>query len=323
MTDILKQLQRPSWREIEFPISAREYGFQQDQAKHRYVFKDNQLIESLGRENPTWRYTIPFREDITIGGWEHLFVDVYPDFLAACQDRSRGVLTDPVHGSRPAKCVSLREIMDVGGRRDGLDVEVEFIYAPSETDFENNLGAFIRTLQGYASYARRFDNELAAAVGTARDSAGNDRNLQDLQPPPPTVSPLDAVSAVGGQALLVQGKVDAALADSAFRLEKSVATIDRINNPSLASTRTQARRLQGAALDLEDRVDVTGTKPLRKITTSANITVAALAGKLVVPLELLLKWNPFLSRSPLVKANTEIRVSADILAKSSNDRKSA
>jgi hypothetical protein len=322
VTDILIQTQRASWREIEFPVSARDYGFQQDQAKHRYVFKDNQLIESLGRENPTWRYTIPFREDVTIGGWFNLFVNVYPDFLAACQDRSRGVITDPFHGSRPAKCVSLREIMDVN-RRDGLDVEVEFIYAPSETDFENNLGTFIRTLQGYASYARRFDNELAAAVGTARDAAGNTRNLRDFNPPEPTVSPLDAISAVGGQVLLVQGKVDAALADSAFRLEKSVQTIDRINNPNLASTRQQARRLQGAALDLEDRLDVTGTKPLRKMTTGANITVAALAGKLGVSLELLLKWNPALRRSPLVKVNTEIRVSAETLAKSSNARQPA
>lgn len=310
MTDILKQLQRPSWREIEFPISAREYGFAQEQAKHRFIFRDNQLVESLGRDNPTWRYTIPFREDITVGGWENLFVGVYPDFLEACQDRSRGVLTDPLHGSRPAKCVSLREILDVN-RRDGVDVEVEFIYAPSETDFENNLGTVIRTLQGYASYARRFDNELAAVEWH-----------QEL-PPQPSISPLDAISAAGGQALLLQGRVTAALADSAFRLEKAVETIDRVRNPNLASTRAQARRLQGAALDLEDRLDVTGTKPLRKVVVGANITVAALAGKLNIPLELLLSWNPSLRRSPLVKMNTEIRVSADSLAKSANDRKSA
>lgn len=307
MTDILKQLQRPSWREIEFPISTRDYGFAQEQAKHRYVFRDNQLIESLGRENPAWRYTIPFREDITVGGWEHLFVGVYPDFLAACQDRSRGVLTDPFHGSRPAKCVSLRELMDVN-RRDGLDVEVEFIYAPAETDFENNLGTGIRTLQGYASYARRFDNELAVIP------------WQQELPPEPVVSPLDAISAVGGQVLLVQGKVDGALADSAFRLEKSVQTIDRLNNPNLASTRTQARRLQAAALALEDRGDVTGAKPLRRTKTAADITVAALAGKLGITLELLLRLNPALRRSPLVKANTEIKVTAEAMAKGGNVR---
>jgi hypothetical protein len=307
MTDILKQLQRPSWREIEFPISARDYGFAQDQAKHRYVFRDNQLIESLGRENPTWRYTIPFREDITVGGWTNLFVGVYPDFLAACQDRSRGVLTDPFHGSRPAKCVSLRELMDVN-RRDGLDVEVEFIYAPTETDFENNLGTVIRTLQGYASYARRFDNELSAIP------------WQQEIPPQPTVSPLDAISAVGGQALLIQGKVDAALADSAFRLEKSVQTIDRLRNPDLASTRTQARRLQAAALDLEERGDITGVRPMRRLTTATNITVVALAAKLKIPLEQLLKQNPALRRHPLVKAGTEILVTAESLAKGPDGR---
>lgn len=314
MTDLLRQLQRTSWREIEFPISSREFGFQQSQSRHRYIFRDAELIESLGRDNPTWRYTIPFREDITVGGWENLFTAVYPDFLAACQDRSRGVLTDAVHGSKPAKCVSFREILDVN-KRDGIDAEVEFIHAPSETDFEFNLGTQIRTLQGYASYARRFDNDLAAAVGTARSAAGDEFALRDFTPPEPVMNPLDAISAAGSQVLLVQGKVTAALADSAFRLEKSVATIDALRNPNLAPTRTQARRLQAAALDLEDRTDVTGAKPLRKITTSANITVAALAGKLGVPLALLLKWNPFLRKSPLVKINTEIRVSAETLSK--------
>jgi hypothetical protein len=322
MTDILRQLQRAAFGrgrddggsgQIEFPVSQREFGFTQEQAAHRFIFRDNELIESLGRRNPTWRYTIPFREDITIGGWEHLFVDVYPDFLAACQDRSRGVLTDPVHGSKPAKCVSLREILDVN-KRDGIDVEVEFIYAPRETDFSQDLGSVIRTLQGYASYARRFDNELAAAVGTARDAAGNVRSLQDLQPAGPVMSPLDAISAVGGQVLLAQSKVDAALADSAFRLEKSVETLDRLQNPSFASTRTQARRLQAAALDLEERVDVTGARPLARIQTTEDIAVAALAKKLGVTLEQLLSWNHWMSKSPMVKANSNVRVLRDSLA---------
>lgn len=309
MTDILKQLQRPSWRELEFPISGREYGFAQEQAKHRYIFRDNQLIESLGRENPTYRYTIPFREDITVGGWEHLFIGVYPDFLAACQDRSRGVLTDPLHGSLPGKCVSLRELLDVN-KRDGIDVEAEFIHAPTETDFSSNLGTVIRTLQGYASYARRFDNELAAIPWR-----------QEL-PPEPVMNPLDAISAVGGQLLLVQGKVDGALADSAFRLEKSVQTLDRLQNPNFASTRTQARRLQGAAIDLEQRTDITGARPLARIQTAEDITVAALARKVGLSLEQLLSLNRWMSKSPMVKANSQVKVLKDSLA-SSNGRRRA
>lgn len=281
------------------------------------IFKDNQLIESLGRNNPTYRYTIPFREDITVGGWVHLFTEVYPDFLAACQDRTRGVLTDPVHGSRPCKCVSFREILDVN-KRDGVDVEVEFIRAPAEDDFENNLGTQIRTLKGYEGYARRFDNDLTAAVGKAVASDGSLRDIVNANPPEASVSPLDAISAVGGQALLVQGKVSAALADSAFRLEKTVSTIDKLQNPDLAPLRLQARRLQMAAIDLEAKTDVTGTRPLAKLNTATTITVVALAASLGMPLQALLSLNPWMRRSPIVKADTQVRVFADTLAANGN-----
>jgi hypothetical protein len=306
VTDVLKQLQRGSFSDIEFPISHREYGFQQEQAAHRFIFRDNELIESLGRKNPTWRYTIPFREDITVTPWANLFTRVYPFFLAACRERDRQDLVDPIHGKNPVKCVSLREILDVN-RRDGIDVEVEFIYAPTMAQVADGevVGTKIHGVQGFEAGAKRFDGEIKKI------------NWRQEIPPEPTVSPLDAISAVGGQVLLVQGKVAAALGDSAFRLEKAVQTIDRLRDPNLASTRTQARRLQGAALDLEDRVDITGAQPLRKLVTASNITVAALAGKLGITLELLLKWNPALRRSPLVKANTEIRVTAEVLAKAS------
>jgi prophage DNA circulation protein len=302
VTDILKQLIRGSWREIEYPISGREYGFAQEQARHRFIFRDNQLIESLGRESPTYRYTIPFREDIAKGPYENLFTRVYPDFLDACLDRTRGVLTDPVHGSLPAKCVSLREILDVN-KRDGIDVEVEFIKAPQESDFAENLGTQLRTLEGAKGAAGLFDQELQKI------------DWKQELPPENTINPLDFASSVGNQIEVAGGQVSAQLADMAFRLEKSVATIDRLRNPNLAPTRQRARRLQGAILALEDRVDITGTKPLRKVEVSANMTISALAAKVNMTVEQLLKLNPHLRRGPLVKAGTEIKVTADTLAK--------
>lgn len=319
MTDILKQLQPGSWREIEFPITAREFGFAQEQAQHRFIFRDQKLIESLGRDNPTYRYTIPFREDLAVAPWagRNLFTSVYPDFLDACQDRSRGVLADPVHGSRPCKCVSLREILDVN-RRDGLDVEVEFIRAPAEQEFEDNLGTQIRTLQGAIDGARNFDS--AAAQISQRDQ--EKLAALRLQPPGATVSPLDAISAVGNQLEVIAGKPTAALGDAAFRIEKSVATIDRLKNPDFAGARRNARRLQASLLDLEDRADPTGARPLRRVTNATDRTLSALASALGIPLQELIRLNPHLARTPLVKAGTEIRVTADSLAKP-NGRQSA
>lgn len=311
MTDILIQLPRNSWREIEYPITAREYGFRQEQASHRFIFKDDQLIESIGRDNPTYRYTIPFREDLTGAGWEHLFIEVYPDFLAACQDRSRGVLTDCLHGSLPAKCVSLREILDVN-RKDGIDVEAEFIFAPRETDFVNNRGTVIRTLEGAKAYALRFDTEVEKVDFPPRET------------PEPTINPLDIPAAFGDQVDVASNQISAAFGDSALRAERAGEAIDRLKNPSLRPQAQQARRLQEALLSIEDKTDPTGTKPLRKVTTTGNKTASALAKLLNMPLKELIRLNPALARpenQPMVKAGFQIRVFADTLSAPANGRR--
>jgi DNA circularisation protein N-terminus len=303
MTDVLIQLPRASWREIEFPISSREYGFQQSQAPHRFIFKDDQLIESIGRDNPTYRYTIPFREDVTGGAWSHLFIGVYPDFLNACQDRTRGVLTDPVHSSIPAKCVSLRETMDMN-RRDGLDVEAEFIFAPTENDFSSARGisGLVRTLQCAKDFALRLDTEVAAI------------NWQQQLPPDPTINPLDLVSTFSDQVDVAGNQVTAAFGDAALRAERTSDAITKLKNPSLEPQRQQARRLREALLSIEDKTDPTGTKPLRRITNTTDRTVSAVAKLLGMTVQELLRLNPALRRTPLVKAGAELRVTSAFLA---------
>lgn len=303
MTDVLLQLPRASWREIEFPVSNSEYGFQQEQAPHRYLFRDDKLIESIGRDNPTYRYTIPFREDITGGGWSHLFIGVYPDFLNACQDRSRGVLTDPVHSSIPAKCVSWRETRDVN-RRDGLDVEVEFIFAPAENDFSSARGiaGLVRTLQGAKDFALRLDTEVAK-VG-----------FRQQLPPEPTINPLDLVSTFSDQVDVAGNQVTAAFGDSALRAERTATAIEKLKNPSLEPQRQRARRLREALLSIEDKTDPTGTKPLRRITNTTDRTVSAVAKLLGLTVQELVRLNPALRRTPLVKAGTELRVTSEFLA---------
>src|SRR3989304_1978074 len=149
MTDMLRQLGRASWREIEFPVSARDYGFAQEQARIRLIYQDGQLVESLGAENPAYSYTIPFREDLAIAPWAGmgLFVKGHPKFLEACRDRSPGILEDPVHGARRCKLVRLSEIIDVN-RRDGIDAQAEFIDAPEQAGLGDPLGTVVATLEG-------------------------------------------------------------------------------------------------------------------------------------------------------------------------------
>ena len=288
-----------------------EFGFQQAQSAHRLIFRDNQLIESLGRDSPTYRYSIPFREDITGGGYENLFTVTYSDFLAACQDRSRGNLIDPFHGLIPAKCVTFRETRDVN-RKDGVDVDVEFILAPEDAEIVQDLGKQIRTLGAAKESALRFDAQVSAIKFPIQET------------PKPTINPLDLPATFSDQADVAGNSVAAAFGDSALRAERAAESIDRLRNPSLAPQAQQARRLQESLLALEDRLDPTGTRPLRKVTTTSGHTVSALARLLNIPLAELMRLNPVLARpenTPFVKSGTQIRVFADTLSDPPNGRR--
>lgn len=293
MTDVLKQFSPAAWRDIEFPITARDYGFSQQHASHKYIFRDNALIESLGRENPTYRYTIPFREDIAIGRYENLFTAVYPDFLAACQDRSEGILDDPFHGGIQCKCASLREIVDVG-RRDGIDVEVEFIVAPSPSQLLEDLGTRISTRAGAEGMAGALDAEVALV------------DWQQELPPEPTLDPFSAIASIGDQIAAAGNRIGATMADVAFRAEKAADSVNRLRNPKLAPLAQQARRLAAAALDLADAPPEL-TRQIGDYIVPAEIGVIALAGRLRMSVEDFLKLNPGLPRTGRVPAGKRVR----------------
>lgn len=294
MTDVLAQLQVASWRLIEFPVSRREYGFRHEQARHKILFKDDALIESLGRENPTYSYTIPFREDIAKGPYRNLFTRTYPDFLEACLDRTRGVLEDPIHGAVQAKCVSLRESVDPE-RNDGIDVEVEFIFAPDESSAVD-LTTALDSLEGARNSAGLFDEDVRRI------------DWQQEIPPEPTLDPFDAISSVGNQLEVAAGKVSAKMSDVANRAEKAVATIDRLKNPNLAPTRVAARRLQAVATRLaEQGVGHERRKQIRATFTRQEYTLSSAAAALNNSVSELLDLNPSLARSPRIPVNTLIR----------------
>lgn len=304
MTDILAQLTPAAWREIQFPVAHREYGFRQAQAAHRYIFQDNQLIEALGAESPTYRYTVPFREDIAKGPWKNLFTSVYPDFLDAARDRTNGVLDDPVHGSVQCRCVSLRELVDVQ-RRDGVDIEVEFIYSPDLNDIAGDLGTQIRTLQGAENAAGAFD----AAVYGLDDATLAKLDALNGGSPQPTLDPFAFIQSIGDQVDAAQNKIAAKMHDVAFRCDKTSASIDRLKNPKIQPLRRAALRLEGAALRLADTASTPPT-PTQVYKNVRDVSLIVLAGTLGTTVEILLKLNGNLRasmRGMLVPAGVLVR----------------
>ncbi len=294
MTDVLVKLMTADFRAITFPITARQYGFQQENASHKFIFVDDQIVDSLGRENPTYSYTIPFREDVVKAPWSHLFTKTYPEFLKACRNRSPGILTDPLHGPLKAKCVSLREQLDVN-KKDGIDVEVEFIYAPELDELASNLGAKIAAIQGVKDQAGFFDD------GTKKI------DWKQETPPRAMLDPFDSLSSIGNQVEAAAGKFTAKIDDVAFRAGKAADTIERLKNPKLANVHRAARRLQIASTRLALNAGFTPQRPVHGFTTTSDMGFIALAGLLGNSVADFAKLNPMRVHDHPVKSGTQVR----------------
>ena len=284
-------------------MGTRDFGFVHDQEKHRFIFRDTELIESLGRENPTFRYSIPFREDIARDPWKNLFRNVYPKFLEACLDRSSGTLVDPVHGPVEVKCASMRELLDVT-KRDGIDVEVEFILAPDES-FESNAAENLSTievataLQGALDRdAQELDADTRAELEELNKGSENGR-----------LNPLDFATSVLNQVEANGNKIEAAFGDVIFRAEKLDESLGRLRDPKNAPMRANARRLALVARDLQ-RNALAGNKGRTRVvgiyTTDSDIGKIALAGKLGNSIQDLVRLNPTIARKVTIHRGTQV-----------------
>jgi hypothetical protein len=292
MPDVFKQLERMSWRGIEVPLSARSASFSHDDARHKFVFRDGEILEATGVKNWVFRYTIPFREGIAKGPYKKLFSNTLAAFVAACRDRSVGELIDPVLGSFPARVLSFSDDTDVN-KRDGTDVSVEFEYAPPLEDLDIDTRG-TAGVSGLSSEAGLLDEELTKV------------DWAQVPSPEPTTDPLSAAAGIGRQFERQGGKLSAALDDLAFRAEKVEGALDALENPQTWPLRRSARRVREVAVRLKQRHD----DPMGRIRTVVQryaATVVDVAANAGMTVEEFLKLNPELARLPFVPAGTPVQ----------------
>jgi hypothetical protein len=314
VSETFAKLPDASWRGVAFPfVGTRDFGFGQEQQGHRYIFRDQQLIESIGRTNPTYRYTIPFREFVR-RGWSGLFVDVYPKFLEACLDRSAGVLVDPVHGQTRAKCVSFAETLEVT-KSDGVDVVAEFVYSPeSDDDKPTSFANIAQTLDRAAVAAVNF----GAAAGTPSRAEGvrlaalsedERREEQSYNAPAKraTVNILQAARAFADSASGARDRTRAQLQDATLQLEQTREAIDNASDPQAAAVRKDASRLELASRRLSETT-ARSSRPSRVVRVTADTGRMALAVLHGISIDDLLAHNPHLAGLPVVPVGYELRL---------------
>jgi len=295
MIDVFKDLQRLSWRGIEVPVSARSVSFTHDDVRHKFQFRDNEIIEATGAQNLTFSYTIPFRQGIAKGPYKDLFIKTLADFYLACRDRSTAELVDPVLGSFNAKCTSFNDDTDVT-KRDGDDVRVEFVHAPGLDEIEGIFGGIL-DLQGVATDAGALERELAKQAWEQDDPGAG------------LVNPLQAINGLARQVQRQGNKMSAALDEIASQCEAIETTLQQLEDPRNFGAEDSSRKLRDASIRLKERAE-DPSRTIRTVTQSHGTSLARIAADAGMTIEELLDLNPELARKPFIPPFTKVRLYA-------------
>lgn len=295
--DVFNKLPEFSWRGKKYPISESEYSFRHEDAEHKLSFGDVTIIDPLGPRNPTFRYTVLLRQGISRGDYEpNLFLQL-GTFEADCYDRTPGPLVDPVFGQWTCKPTDFSVKSDARSR-DGVDVQVSFIWAPS---FDEDVrGTAVTSLSDLRSEAGALDAEVEVIS-----------RKYDIPPPGPTINALDAPSAILGQIDRQAEKTRAQLGDFANRIEKTERYLRKViklaRDPDAFGAHRTARRIRASAeRSKRDINDLTANIITDTVGQAKNlITVATEAGMTVKEF---LSLNPTLAAKPIVPAGTTVNV---------------
>lgn len=290
MSDVLRLLPPFEWRGQIYPVTERDFDFRQENAPSSIQYRDGQFFESTGAQSPTFRYTIPMRQDIAIGTYKNLFTEALPILFAAMRDRTVGLLIDPIRGPFKCRPQVYGESLNLQ-MRDGIDVRVEMVHSPDlvdEDEFHRPVSA-----QGLASDAGVLDEEIQQVDWKQEAS------------PEPSADALDAINGVGAQLDANVGKFNAGLNAYAFKMEKIETTAKRLENPDGWQIARSARRNRAAALALTKRAS-DPQKRVVPVLTKYSKTISGVAAEEGMTIQELLRLNPGLATLGTVPPGTVV-----------------
>lgn len=284
--DVLKQLPRFSWRRLDYPLAARSVSFAHDSVPHRIEFRNGEFREQTGARSFTLNYTIPMREGIATGPYRNLFARMLLVLLKDFQDKTPGDLVDPIYGK--LRCVPGEWVDETDiNKRDGTDLRLSFFHSPDLAQTDPEAREQIVSLNGLKSEAGALDQEAKTIFWE-----------QEPSPEPST----DIFGAIGGVASQITNQADrvaAALDDYTFRLEKTEASIDKLENPQNWRFRDSLRSARESTVRAKKNHGDPANK-VKKVTTNTQKTVSAVAAESGMTLIELIRLNPALAKSPLV-----------------------
>lgn len=303
--DVLALMIQPKWRGIEFHCGPWSMEGDHDIAEHKFPDRPAGLMEHTGRNPMRFSFTAYFRNGITGSGTSSL--PEYPDnwraFIAACSDGSTGELVHPELGPIKVKCKSHKTSCEPG-KRDGVDVEVQFIESPpAEAELDDLLNK---------------PSPMGAAITSARDLDDATGDIDPIPEYPDSISPsaLESMKALSGA--LAQFKLG--LGNLGAAIDSYVGGFIELRDTLLANgdpaTTTKAILALDIIVDalLAIASGAGGTaakaKPITQAVVQSDSTPDAIAGFFSMPVDEFLKLNAALASKSKVAGGTGVFVYA-------------
>lgn len=293
-TDVLRLVPHLEWRGKVYPIASRSVSFRHEQIEHKIQYQANDFAEPLGPHSFLFRYTIPMREDISKGPYKNLFNTGLTVLVRDCRSKEPGILIDPFYGEFRVVPTSFEETVDVN-KRDGTDVQVEFLHSPAFGDFEPLLRDNITGIAGLVGQAGALDAEVQAADWNQEPS------------PEGVTDALSAINGVGQRGLRQVDRTASRFDDLALKLRKIEDTADQAENPQNWRLRDSARGARDQVIRAKNRATEDPTRKIRRVGLRFATTISQIAADAQMSIVELLQLNPSLrSSGPLVPANTTL-----------------
>jgi prophage DNA circulation protein len=306
--EIFAQLTGAIWRVVAFPVSSFETSFRQDLVQHTYPDRDGAHLEATGRAPLQHTFKIPFRNNIRPGKNElwaqgQLYPQTWRAFLAACADRSRGILVHPELGKLRCRVESDRTNWD-SRTRDGVDVDVSFFEDTEKPeDLKNVLssGSPITQLESSALAVDTYITALTLAKVAGLQVPAYQYSFSDL------VRQVKAVTDVPSIARMQYGS---ALDRLTFQANGIARSLSAAKDASLWPLSNALERVKASAHDVKRTLGI-APKPTRLYTLPQDMTFAAIAIATGATLRELMSLNAAHLGGPVVPRGTRVRYFAD------------
>jgi prophage DNA circulation protein len=301
--DILRLLFEFKFRGVSFPVSEFSTDVEQDHVIHKWPDVDGGHVEGTGRAPLVHHATIHFRNGITPGiseTWNADNVPLYPnafrDFLIAMSIRRTGPLQHPELGIVQAKPKNA-SFKWLANKRDGCDVTASWIESDDTADDFKDVLLRTSPVADAQVFAADVDDQVIQWDNVLVTDDGDESTFS---------AAITSITSAFDTATLVQYQASGLIDRVLYRIDSLSTRVQKFGDITAWPIVTSCERLASAMNELKQTLLIDG-RNIAALSTSQDMTLAALTVATRSSITDLLSLNPTLARSAVVPANTIVR----------------